>query len=254
MLPSRPDRLDAGRGAARPRRGRRRPTCSTESRISGSSGRSAKTCSREASRPPVRSMAIAGPPFSARRSSASIRARVARRTAAGPGRVSIPKVAGSGWTLGSRCSAFSRHQPRMPASNSSVTGSPSQAYSRATSPSGSRCIARKSMSQNRPAPRRSRKSRARRMPADQCSTFSGTEVAQVEVVGEPAGDLGVQVRHRHDDLDRVPVGHHEPGVGEHLVEVIEEQQVGGTLQPPWPGRATPTAAASGRGARRRRSG
>ena len=58
-------------------------------------------------------------------------------------------------------------------------------------------------------------------------------------VAELAADLGVDVGDRHHDLGRVAMGHHEAGVGEHLVEVVEPQQVRRALQPPRPGRRSP---------------
>ena len=57
-----------------------------------------------------------------------------------------PNVAGSGCTFCSRCAANSCHHVAIPASNSGVTGSPSHAYSLVTSPIGSVCMVRKSMS------------------------------------------------------------------------------------------------------------
>ena len=58
-------------------------------------------------------------------------------------------------------------------------------------------------------------------------------------VAELAADLGVDVGDRDHDLGRVAVGHHEAGVGEHLVEVVEPQQVRRALQAPRPGRRAP---------------
>ena len=63
--------------------------------------------------------------------------------------------------------------------------------------------------------------RARSMPTDHCSTLSSPEVPPVEVVGEAADDVGVDVGDRQQHVGGVAVGHHEAGVGEHPVEVVE---------------------------------
>jgi hypothetical protein len=65
------------------------------------------------------------------------------------------------------------------------------------------------------------------------------EVAAVEVVGEQPGDVGVHVGHRHHDVGGIAVRHHEPGVGEGAVEVVEPQHVRRGLQPPRPRRLAP---------------
>ena len=51
------------------------------------------------------------------------------------------------------------------------------------------------------------------------------QVAPVEVIGETACDVGVYVGDRQQHVGRVAVGHHEPGVGEHAVEVVEREHV-----------------------------
>ena len=65
------------------------------------------------------------------------------------------------------------------------------------------------------------------------------EVREIDVLAELAAHLGVDVGDRDHDLGRVAMGHHEAGVREHLVEVVEPQQVRRALQPPRPGRRSP---------------
>ena len=55
------------------------------------------------------------------------------------------------------------------------------------------------------------------MPVDQCSTFNRADIA-VQLIGERAGDVGVDLGDGHQDLGRVTVGHHEPGVGKRADE------------------------------------
>ena len=58
------------------------------------------------------------------------------------------------------------------------------------------------------------------------------DVRTVEMVGEHAGDVGVDVGDREDHVGRVAVRHDEPRVRKRAVEVFEEQDVRRGLQSP----------------------
>ena len=164
---------------------------------------------------------------------------IVRRTVAGSRRGPCPKSAGSALGCGSRFSALLAHQSRMPASNSSVTGSPSQAYSRRTSPTGSAAMAREvDVEEPVSAPAR-RNLTARSHALRPMPDIELAQIAPVEVIGEPADDVGVHIGDRQQHVGGIAVGHHEAGIGENGVEVVQRQHVRGRLQPPRPRRFAP---------------
>ena len=67
------------------------------------------------------------------------------------------------------------------------------------------------------------------------------EVAPVEVVGEAADDIGVDVGHREDHVGRITVCHNEFRVWEDAVEVVQRKHMRGDFSR-HAGRARPTAA------------
>ena len=53
------------------------------------------------------------------------------------------------------------------------------------------------------------------------------QIAPVEVVGETACDVGVYVGDGQDHVGRIAMGHHEAGIGEHPVQLVQRQHMRG---------------------------
>ncbi len=192
--------------------------------------------------PPVRSI---GHPSSLRRS---------RRTAAAPSRDRGRTPPGRRGYWARALQRPAAHHARMPDSNSSLTGSPSQSYSPRTwsdrrRPAWPESRCRRSVYRPRRRGTADARSHAQRPMLD----VELAEIVAVEVVGEAADDVGVEIGHREDDVGGVAMGHHESGVGKDLVQGVEPQHMRRRLQPPWPCRLAPAAAASSPAAGRRRS-
>ena len=228
-------------GAARARRVSSNTQKLTESRISGLSGplgeqqfRAPGRCRRSDRLP----CAVIHP-FSCRPALRVFDVR--RRTAAGRARSPARSPRRRPSTLGSRFSALCAHQVRMPASNSLGDRlARARRTSARTSPTGSAAIARKSMSKNRSsAPPVRGTCSARSHPDRPLGDVQLAEVAAVDVVAEPADDVGVDVGHGQQHVGRIAVGHDEAGVREDRVEVVQRQHVRRRLQPPRPRRLAP---------------